>query len=188
MEKIHEQIDAFLGRATIIKSIIKAEMRRHEAGMLIVNQVNDSLIFVSPRNSYIYEMDYIDNYVNRAAGIPFGLLLWQDYLLKPVRECSREENPELFLEILKLSMKVTQHRAYEIYADGKHVKRVLTWGRAKRFVYALKQKVKNPIDESFLSFRDLKRIRVVDPAGNSTWFILDPAHAHYNPYYVPSGE
>ena len=151
MEKIHEQIDAFLGRATIIK----ADMRRHVPGMLVVDQVNESLIFVSPKQSYIYEMDYVDNYVNRAAGIPFGLLLWQDYLLKPARECSREENPELFLEILKLSMKVIQRRAYEIYADGKHVKRVLTWGRAKRFVAALKQKVKNPIDESCLSFMDL---------------------------------
>ena len=184
MEKIHEQIDAFLGKATIIK----ADMRRHVPGMLVVDQVNESLVFVSPKQSYIYEMDYVDNYVNRAAGIPSGLLLWQDYLLKSIRECSREENPELFLEILKLSMKTVVHQAYDIYADGKHVKRVLTWGRAKRFVEALKRIMKDPMDLRYRSFRYIKRIRVVDPAGNSTWFIFDPANAHYNPYYVESGE
>lgn len=178
MEKIQEQIDAFLVRA----EIIKADMRRHVPGMLIVDQVNESLIFVSPKRSYIYEMDYIDNYVNRAAGIPAGQLLWHDYLLKPARECRREDNPELFLEILKLSMKTVPHRAFEIYADGNHLKRVLTFGRALRFVYALKRVIKNPMDEMHLSFKYTDRIWIIDPAGNKTWFILDPANAHYTPY------
>lgn len=179
MEKTHKQIDAFLGRA----EIIKADMRRHVPGLLVVDQVNESLIFVSPKRSYIYEMDYVNNYVNRAAGIPAGQLLWHDYLLKPARECRREENPELFLEILKSSMKTVPSRAFEIYADGKHLKRTLTFGRALNFVYALKRASKNAMDERFQSFKNLKRIRIVDPSGNSTWFILDPAYGHYDRDY-----
>lgn len=180
MKGTHEQIDAFLERA----EIIAVDMRRHVPGMLIVDQVNQSLIFVSPTRSYIYEMDYVDNYVNRVAGIPAGLLLWQEYLLKPARECSREIEPELFLEILKLSMKVVPHRAFEIYADGNHIKRVPTWGKAMRFVEALKRAIKDPFNEMHLSLKNVARIRVVDKAGNSTWFILDPMNGHYNPYYV----
>ena len=179
MEKVQKQIDAFLGRA----EIIKADMRRHVPGFLVVDQVNESLIFVSPRRSYIYEMGYVDNYVNRAAGIPDGTLLWYDYLLKPIRECSRHDNPELFLEILKGSMKSSPRRAYEIYADGKHIKRVLTFGRACRVVEALKRATKNPIDEMHQSFKNLARIWIVDPAGNKTWFILDPRYAHYDMDY-----
>jgi hypothetical protein len=179
MERIQKQIDAFLERA----EIIKADMRRHVPGLLVVDQVNESLIFVSPKRSYIYEMDYVDNYVNRAAGIPTGTLLWHDYLLKPLRECRREDNPELFLEILKCSMKTVEKRAYEIYADGKHLKRTLTFGRALRFVYALKRVARNPMDERYQSFKNLARVWVVDPAGNKTWFILDPRYANYNMDY-----
>ena len=41
MKVIQRQIDAFFMKATIIK----ADMRRHVDGMLIVDQVNESLIF-----------------------------------------------------------------------------------------------------------------------------------------------
>jgi len=177
MEEIQKQINAFLERA----EIIKADMRMHVPGALIVNQVNQSLIFVSPKGSYIYEMDYVDNFVNRAAGIPEGQLLWQDYLLKSTRECRREEDPELFLEILKLSMKTTQHKAFDIYADGKHLKRVLTWRRALNVVYALKRICKDPMDLRYRSFRYIKKIWIVDSAGNTTYFIFDPKDAVYNP-------
>ena len=183
MESISNQIDAFLGRATIIK----ADMQRHAPGSLVVDQVNESLIFVSPKRSYIYEMDYVDNHVNRAAGIPEGQLLWYDYLLKPARECSRHDDPELFLEILKLSMKVVSRRAFEIYVDGKHLKQVKTFGRALNFVYGLKRVAKNPLHAIYKSFRNMSRIWILDPAGNKTWFILDPTLGHYNPYYVSWG-
>jgi len=180
MEKIQKQIDAFLKRATIIK----AEMRRHEAGMLITDQINESLIFISPKASYVYEMTYVNNYVNRAKGIEPGQLLWHDYILVPIRECNRKDNPELFLEILKSSMKIVPHRAYEIFVDGKHLKKMSTFGRAKSFVYELKRAANNAMDERYQSFKNMKRIWIVDPAGNKTWFIMDsnPTYAHYNPF------
>ncbi len=184
MEEIQKQIDGFLLRAVIIK----AEMRGHEAGMLIVDQVNESLIFISPKRSYIYEMDYVDNYVNRAAGIPSGQLLWHDYLLKSAKECRREDNPELFLGILQASMKTVLHRAYDIYADGTHLKRVLTWSKAMRYIAHIKTIMRNPVDEMYKSFQNTKRIWVTDPACNTTWFIFDLTYAHYNPYYVELGE
>lgn len=184
MEIIQKQIDAFLERA----EIIKADMRRHVDGLLIVDQVNESLIFVSPKRSYIYEMDYVNNFVNRAAGIPAGQLLWYDYLLKPARECSRYDDPDLFLEILHLSMKKVQHRAFNTYADGVHLKRTRTFGTALRFVYSLKRAIKNPMNAMYQSFRNVRRIYIIDPAGNKTWFIFDPKDGHYNPYYVSWGE
>lgn len=180
MKKVEKQIEAFLTRAEVMRT----EMQRSDPGLLVVDQINVSLIFVSPKKSYIYEMDYVDNFVNRSEGVPEGQFVWHDeYVLKIVKECRRDENPELFLEILKRSMRSAPAKAYEIFVDGKQLRRTTTFNKAKKYVAWLKGIIKNPVDEAYKSLRYAKRISIVDPSGNTTWFILDPAAGHYDASY-----
>lgn len=169
-EMIESKIDAFLGRAEITRT----ELRRSTPGLLVVDQVNDSLVFVSPTARYLYVLEYVDNYVNRAAGPQGDQLVWHDdYLMVPVRECRRKDNPSLFLEILKTSLKKSNRQRWKVVVLGKE-HTFSTYNRAMKNITAIKQMRDNPMDIGYKTYKDATRIKLIDPYGNSTWFIKEP--------------
>jgi len=160
--------------------LIRTEMIRHEPGDLIVDQVNGSLIFLSPDKSYIYKMGYVDNCSNPYEIPPTGQLGWQEYRLAIECEYSREEQPELFLELLKLSKKVVQRRGYNVYVDGKHEYYTLTRKKMTETVDLIKAARKDPEHLLHDRYKNVGMIKIIDPSGNATLLIKDPANAHYN--------
>jgi hypothetical protein len=171
------KIAGFLNKRT---KLIRTEMIRHEPGDLIVDQVNNSLVFLSPDKSYIYKMGYVDNCSNPYEIPPQGQLGWQEYRLTIECECGREEQPDLFLEILQSSKKVIRGRGYNVYIDGKHEYYTLTRKKMTEAVNLIREARKDPEHLLHEKYRKVKIIKIVDPSGNATLLIHDPSMSHYN--------
>jgi len=187
MKNVQKAIDALLGKAKLLRT----EMRRSDPGSLIVDQLGYSLVFISPQHNYVYEMTYVDNFVNQASGPIGNQLIWHDYIMAPIRECARNDDPDLFYEILKNSKKKLRKAVFKVYVDGVLEYQSVGQGRAYTFVrkvQALRKedeilaKAAAEVEERdgivleipYSKYKDAKRIRVVNLAGNSTWFYKEP--------------
>lgn len=162
---------------------VRADMSKRTPGSLIVDQINTSLVFLSPKRSYIYDMVYVSNNTDRCDTLPDGQWIWHDYVVKPFREVSRLDNPKLFLEILKSSKKQYRHKGYRVFVDGKMVYHTTSYKKCDTMVEVIKEGRKDPDSE----FKGAKRIQTIDPAGHYTWYILE-GPATYNPFYSELGE
>jgi len=181
VKKVNCKIAGFLlNRA----KFIRVEMIRHEPGDLIVDQVNKSLVFISESRTYLYSMSYAENCSNPYAVPPPGQLGWGDYRLKIDVECHRDEQPELFLEILESTKKRYRRRGYNVYVNGKHDHYTLTRKKMVAAVQLIKDARKYPDHLYHDKYKNIHTIKIVDPSGNDTLLINDPSKAHYNMTYV----
>ena len=163
---------------------VRHEIIRHEPGDLIVDQVNNSLVFINQDRTYIYVMSYIEDCSNPYAIPPPGQLGWGDHRLKIDIECHMDEQPDLFLEILESTKKRIRARGYNVYVNGKHEHYTLTRKKMVAAVNLIKEARKYPDHMYHEQFKGVHTIKIVDPSGNPTLLINDPTKAHYNPYYT----
>ena len=163
---------------------IRHEIIRHEPGDLIVDQVNNSLVFINQDRTYVYVMEYVENCSNQYAIPPPGQLGWGDNRLKIAIECHKDEQPDLFLEILEGTKKRIRDKGYNIYVNGKHEHYTLTRKKMVAAVNLIKEARKYPDHMYHEKFKNIHTIKIVDPSGNATLLINDPTKAHYDPCYT----
>jgi hypothetical protein len=184
MTKIEKQIATFINKA----KLTRAEMIRSEPGNLHVDQVNTSLIFITPMRTYIYELGYVDNHTNKSSNPPPKTLLWEGYLLKIIQEASLKTQPELFLEMLKRSNARVRPVGYKVYTDGKLVFNTTNRRKMSKMVNYIKDCRNDPTAPEHALYRHVNVIKIVDLGGHSIYLIHQRATAKYNPFYTELGK
>lgn len=163
--EIEEQIKKKLRKVNLTRVV----MIRSEGGNLILDQINNSLIFISPSQSYLYELEYIQNYHGGERIGDQNTVLYCGYVMKIKKTIDRHFNQAEFYNMISQTRKPIQHRGWSVLINGKPYKYNVTKMEAHHVYTNIKESGLAPAE-----LRPLKVLSVtlIDQSGKRTRYEL----------------
>ena len=168
LKKTEKTIELLLSK-TNLRTLTLA---RKSGGNMIVDQVNQHLLFISANRQYMYDMTYECNYDGHTH-VPDNCYIYENmFVLRIIEFADRTLNPDQFITLLKRTPKGFQRRNYNIYLDNELIYKDAPQGWGISLLDRVKTAQANKKDINYEKYKDVKSVILVNPAGNRTIYLL----------------
>jgi len=161
----------------IEKKINASKLRRvvlikPHGGNLIVDQVNEHLLFISANKQYMYDTTYVCNYDGHTAIPSDGYIYEGAYVIRITESVNRITDPDRFMELLTHTPKTFRKRNCDILLDGKMVYKDVPYIRGQHLLWKIKNAQANKKHPDHELYKDSNIVTVITPAGHKTSYII----------------